>query len=86
MRVAEAAREVAAAVTLTSAGQPYGEIAADGELGFRMLAVDPARRGAGAGSVVVRSVVEHARQLPSIEPISITSATFMEHAPGLYRS
>ncbi|MDF2051150.1 hypothetical protein [Arthrobacter sp. Cr_A7] len=33
--VAEAAENVVAAVTLTFAGQPYSEIATDGELEFR---------------------------------------------------
>lgn len=42
--VTEAAGTVAAAVTLTFAGQPYSEIARDGELEFRMLAVAPSTR------------------------------------------
>ena len=84
--VAEAAGKVVAAVTLTFAGQPYSEIAQDGELEFRMLAVDPAHQGGGVGRAVVRQIVEHARQLPGIEAISITSATFMERAHSLYRS
>jgi ribosomal protein S18 acetylase RimI-like enzyme len=84
--VAESAGLVVAAVTLTFAGQPYSEIARDAELEFRMLAVDPACQGAGLGRAVVGEVVEHARQLPGIEAISITSATFMERAHGLYES
>lgn len=84
--VAEAADKVVAAVTLTFAGQPYSEIARDGELEFRMLAVDPAHQGGGAGWAVVREIVEHARRLPGIEAISITSATFMERAHALYES
>ncbi len=84
--VAEAARKVVAAVTLTFAGQPYSEIARDGELEFRMLAVDPAHQGGGVGRMVVREIVEHAQQLPCIEAISITSATFMQRAHSLYRS
>jgi ribosomal protein S18 acetylase RimI-like enzyme len=84
--VAEAAGTVVAAVTLTFAGQPYSEIARDGELEFRMLAVDPGYQGNGLGRAVVREVVEHARQLPGIEAISITSATFMERAHSLYES
>ncbi len=75
-----------AAVTLTFAGQPYSEIATDGELEFRMLAVDPACQGGGVGRAVVREIVKQARQLPSIGSISITSATFMERAHGLYKS
>jgi ribosomal protein S18 acetylase RimI-like enzyme len=84
--VAEASGSVVAAVTLTFAGQPYSEIALDGELEFRMLAVDPAVQGGGVGRAVVREVVEHARQLAGIEAISITSATFMERAHRLYES
>ncbi|WP_163165402.1 GNAT family N-acetyltransferase [Arthrobacter sp. Alg241-R88] len=84
--VAEAAGRVVAAVTLTFAGQPYSEIAADGELEFRMLAVDPAHQGGGVGRAVVGGIVEHARELPGIGAISITSATFMERAHGLYQS
>jgi N-acetylglutamate synthase-like GNAT family acetyltransferase len=80
--VAEAAGRVVAAVTLTFAGEPYSEIAAEGELEFRMLAVDPACQGGGVGRAVVAKVVEHARQLPGVEAISITSATFMERAHG----
>jgi len=75
-----------AAVTLTFAGQPYSEIAQEGELEFRMLAVDPSRQGGGVGRTVVRQIVEHARQLPGIGAISITSAQFMERAHDLYRS
>ncbi|WP_426998505.1 GNAT family N-acetyltransferase [Pseudarthrobacter sp. N5] len=84
--VAEAVGKVVAAVTLTFAGQPYSEIARDGELEFRMLAVDPSHQGGGVGRAVVREIVEHARDLPGIEAISITSATFMERAHGLYES
>ncbi|WP_411375761.1 GNAT family N-acetyltransferase [Arthrobacter sp. MPF02] len=84
--VGEVAGAVAAAVTLTFAGQPYSEIAGDGELEFRMLAVDPANQGGGMGRAVVREIVEHAQGLPGIEAISITSATFMERAHALYES
>lgn len=84
--VAEAAGRVVVAVTLTFAGQPYSEIARHGELEFRMLAVDPASQGNGVGRAVVREIVKHARQLQGIEAISITSATFMERAHGLYKS
>ncbi|MBD1536833.1 GNAT family N-acetyltransferase [Arthrobacter sp. S13_S34] len=84
--VAEAAGQVVAAVTLAFAGQPYSEIATDGELEFRMLAVDPECQGGGVGRAMVRATVEHARRLPGIGAISITSATFMERAHRLYES
>lgn len=38
------------------------------------------------GRAVVRHIVEHARQLPGIDAISITSATVMERAHALYQS
>ncbi|MDR6558185.1 GNAT superfamily N-acetyltransferase [Arthrobacter pascens] len=84
--VAEASGAVVAAVTLTLVGQPYSEIAIDGELEFRMLAVDPAVQGGGVGRVLVRRVIEHAQSLPAVGAISITSATFMERAHSLYES
>jgi len=84
--VAESTCTVVAAVTLTFAGQPYSEIARDGELEFRMLAVDPECQGGGVGRAVVLAAVEHARSLPEIGAISITSASFMERAHGLYGS
>ncbi|MFF2317534.1 GNAT family N-acetyltransferase [Arthrobacter sp. NPDC058097] len=84
--VAEAAGKVVAAVTLTFAGQPYSEIARDGELEFRMLAVDPSHQSGGVDRAVVQEIIKHARQLPGIEAISITSAPFMERAHALYES
>lgn len=84
--VAEKSGDLAAAVTLTFAGQPYSEIALRDELEFRMLAVDPAVQGNGIGRAVVRQVIAHARSLAGIEAISITSATFMERAHALYSS
>ena len=59
--VAEIAGQVVAAVTLTFVGQPYREIAEDGELEFRMLAVDPACQGSGVGRAVVPEIARHAR-------------------------
>ncbi|WP_349361809.1 GNAT family N-acetyltransferase [Arthrobacter sp. NQ7] len=84
--VAEAPGKVVAAVMLTFFGEPYSEVARDGELEFRMLAVDPDHQGSGVGRAEVREVVEHARRLPGIEAISIASATFMTRAHSLYRS
>lgn len=52
--VAEDAGTVVAAVTLTFPGRPYSQIARDGELEFRMLAVDPAHQGDGGRRAVVR--------------------------------
>ena len=66
--------------------EEYSAIRIDNELEFRMLAVDPAVQGRGVGRAVVRQVIDHAQSLPEISAISITSATFMERAHGLYES
>lgn len=84
--VAKVSGAAAAAVTLTSAGQPYSEIAIENELEFRMLAVDPAVQRCGVGRAVVRRIIAHSESLQSIRAISITSATFMEWAHVLYES
>lgn len=84
--VAEASGAVVAAVTLSFAGRPYSEIAMENELEFRLLAVDPAVQGTGVGRAVVRRVIGQAQSLPAISAISITSATFMKRAHGLYES
>lgn len=61
----------------------YSEIAVEHELEFRMLAV-PVVQGSGVGRAVVRRVIEHARSLPDVGAISITTAMFMERAHALY--
>jgi len=53
---------VLGAVTFCRAGSPYAEIARTGEAEFRMLAVDPAHRGRGAGLALVRACLALARE------------------------
>ena len=40
---------------------PFAEVERDGEAGIRMLAVDSAARGQGAGTALVEALVERAR-------------------------
>ncbi|KRE57730.1 GCN5 family acetyltransferase [Arthrobacter sp. Soil736] len=54
--------------------------------GAVVAAVTLTSQGGGVGRAVVRRVIEHAQSLPGIGAISITSATFMERAHGLYES
>ncbi|MEV0428331.1 GNAT family N-acetyltransferase [Micromonospora sp. NPDC050495] len=61
--VDEATGEVLGAVTFVLAGTPYAELSGPGEAEFRMLAVDPAAQGRGAGSVLVRACVARATEL-----------------------
>jgi ribosomal protein S18 acetylase RimI-like enzyme len=56
-------RRLLGSVTLTIGGGPYFEWdpAADGDCGFRMLAVDPAVQGRGVGPRLVAECLERAR-------------------------
>ena len=84
--VAERDGEVVGSVALTFAGQRYTDIAIDGELEFRMLAVDPAVQRGGVGRAMVEQIIEHARALPGIEAVSLTSGSEMIRAHRLYAS
>src|SRR5690606_38990842 len=59
--VAEHEGEVIGSLTVARPGTPYADIARPGELEFRMLAVAVGARGLGAGTTLVRSVIEIAR-------------------------
>lgn len=52
---------VLGAVTYAEHGSAYAELAGPGEAEIRMLAVDPAARGHGAGRALVVACVERAR-------------------------
>ncbi|MDN3483362.1 GNAT family N-acetyltransferase [Arthrobacter sp. APC 3897] len=84
--VAELDGRVAASTAITFAGQPYTDIAVEGELEFRMLAVDPALQRGGVGRALVSAVVDYARTLDGIHAVSLTSMTPMTRAHALYRS
>ncbi len=84
--VAERDGTVVGSVALTFAGQRYTDIAVEGELEFRMLAVDPAVQRGGVGRAMVEQVIEHARTLPGIEAVSLTSGSDMVRAHQLYES
>ncbi|MEU7573913.1 GNAT family N-acetyltransferase [Micromonospora sp. NPDC049240] len=54
---------VLGAVTFVLPGTPYAELAGPGEAEFRMLAVDPAAQGRGAGVALVEACVARAAGL-----------------------
>ena len=84
--VAELDGRVAASAAITFAGQPYTDIALEGELEFRMLAVDPALQRGGVGRALVSAIIEYARSLDGIHTVSLTSMTPMTGAHALYTS
>lgn len=56
--VAEWEGEIVGSVTIAEADSPFADVANPGELEFRMLAVAPSARGRGAGSALVRHVLD----------------------------
>jgi len=55
--------QVLGSVTFVLPGTEYAELSGPGEAEFRMLAVDPAAQGRGAGEALVRACLERARAL-----------------------
>ncbi len=58
---ADARGRIHGTVTFVPDGGPLGEIATPGEAEFRMLAVDPAARGGGLGTVLLEHVLDASR-------------------------
>jgi ribosomal protein S18 acetylase RimI-like enzyme len=58
--VDEATGEVLGSVLFVLPGSPYAELSGPGEAEFRMLAVDPAAQGRGAGEALVRACLARA--------------------------
>src|SRR5690349_23749654 len=83
--VAERGGDVVGSVTLAVEGEPYADIALSDELEFRMLVVDPSVQRSGAGKAMVQAIVEHARSLPGIHAVALTTGESWESAHGLYR-
>jgi ribosomal protein S18 acetylase RimI-like enzyme len=70
-------------VTLILDGGPWRELAYNDEGEFRMLAVDPAAQGRGAGPALVRACIEEARAAGRARLV-LSSATDMTAAHRLY--
>ncbi|GAB3248930.1 GNAT family N-acetyltransferase [Arthrobacter pigmenti] len=82
--VAELEQRLVGAVTLAEADGEYADIAREGELEFRMLAVHPDAQRNGIGRALVRAVVEHARSSEGIEAVVLSTEEKMGGAHQLY--
>jgi GNAT superfamily N-acetyltransferase len=81
--VATYADRVVGSLAVARPGTPYAELARPGELEFRMLAVSKAARGLGAGTALVRYVIEMARA-ESFAAVVITTMPAMADARRIY--
>jgi predicted N-acetyltransferase YhbS len=71
------------AVTVATAGGPYAEQAGEGEAVLRMLVVDPAARGRGAGRALVQSCLDRARDA-GCTAVLLSSQPAMASAHRIY--
>lgn len=70
-------------VTFCLPGTSWAEVSQPGEVEFRMLAVDPAAQGRGAGTELVRAVLDRAREL-AVRRVVMCSAEGMHTAQRMY--
>lgn len=82
--VAERGGEVIAAVTLAEAGNEWADVAAPGELEFRLLVVDPHIQRSGAGKAIVAEILDEARRRAGIERVVLTTNAVWPAPNALY--
>ncbi|GAA3562925.1 GNAT family N-acetyltransferase [Streptomyces osmaniensis] len=71
-------------VTFVPSGGPMADIARSGEAEIRMLAVDRAGRGRGAGEALVRACVDRARATEGCVRIVLSTQRTMHAAHRIY--
>ncbi|MFJ7074857.1 GNAT family N-acetyltransferase [Streptomyces sp. NPDC098781] len=71
-------------VTFVPSGGPMADIARSGEAEIRMLAVDRAARGRGAGEALVRACVDRARATEGCVRIVLSTQRTMHGAHRIY--
>ncbi|REE02488.1 GNAT family N-acetyltransferase [Citricoccus nitrophenolicus] len=77
---------IAGSVVLTLPEMPMSETAREGELEFRMLAVDPRVQRRGVARALVRAAIDRAEQLEGIAAVVLTTMETMTGAHRLYES
>ncbi|WP_433657236.1 GNAT family N-acetyltransferase [Nocardia sp. CA-128927] len=81
--VATHADRIVGSLTVARPGTPYAEIARPGELEFRMLAVSKTARGLGAGTALVRTVIDIAKA-EGFNAVALTTMPAMTDARRIY--
>ncbi len=81
--VAVHADRIVGSLTVARPGTPYAEIARPGELEFRMLAVAKTARGLGAGTALVRTVIDIAKA-EGFAAVVLTTMPAMVDARRIY--
>ncbi|MGV9272834.1 GNAT family N-acetyltransferase [Streptomyces griseosporeus] len=71
-------------VTFVPSGGPMADIARPGEAEIRMLAVDHAARGRGAGEALVRACVDRARATQGCRAVVLSTQQTMHAAHRIY--
>jgi ribosomal protein S18 acetylase RimI-like enzyme len=71
-------------VTFVPSGGPMADIARPGEAEIRMLAVDRAARGRGAGESLVRACIDRARATPGCTAVVLSTQRTMHAAHRIY--
>ncbi|MFI7503771.1 GNAT family N-acetyltransferase [Streptomyces sp. NPDC049687] len=71
-------------VTFVPGPGPMADLAGPGETEIRMLAVDGAARGRGAGEALVRACVERARAVDGCERVVLSTQKAMRAAHRVY--
>ncbi|MET7469740.1 GNAT family N-acetyltransferase [Micromonospora sp. NPDC005211] len=82
--VDDATGHVLGAVTFVLPGTPYADLADPGEGEFRMLAVDPAAQGRGAGAALASACVARATELGCTAVVICVRAGMAASAHRLY--
>lgn len=82
--VAKRGSQIIASMSLMEYGSAYADVARPGELEIRMLSVDPAIQRTGAGRAMVKAAVAHARSLPGVHTVSLTTGGHWVAARALY--
>ncbi|MFF0966361.1 GNAT family N-acetyltransferase [Streptomyces sp. NPDC003703] len=82
--VAVARDEVLGGIAFVPSGGPMADIAGPGEAELRMLAVDRAARGRGAGEALVRACADRARATAGCVRLVLSTQRTMHTAHRLY--